>query len=221
MFLMDDRSVAVQFFPPAVRASIGMETPIRCNGNTPLFVCLKQWLEWNTNYSHPTNNSGRPWSPYALRTNLFPIIDPNNPGGIESIGLTDAINTMLLATTAGSGRQVIWLFPVWRNMQKDGAGPASFSRLLVKGGFEVTAALVGQGVVSNVTIRSIAGRTCAIVSPWHPEGPPAHNSLPPSVVELDDRGRPSRELTVRWLLGGNRSVFEFNTTINATYAVSA
>jgi hypothetical protein len=219
MFIMDDRSVAVQFFPPAVRASIGMETPIRCNGVTPLFVCLNQWLQWNTNYSHPTNNSGRPWSPYALRRNLFPIIDPNNPGGIESIGLTDAINTMLLATTAGSGRQIIWLFPVWRNMQKDGAGPASFSRLVAKGGFEVTAALV-ENVVSNVTIRSTAGRACAIVSPWHPDGPPTNSSLLPTVVELD-RDQSSREVAVRWLLGGNRSVFEFNTTINVTYAVSA
>ena len=90
-------------------------------------------------------------------------------GGLEEIGVADAINTMLLATTSArpggdATAGVLRLFPVWKI---SGGGNASFSKLLAKGGFEVSASFNNDtGLVGDVSITARADARCAVLSPW-------------------------------------------------------
>ena len=77
-------------------------------------------------------------------TNVWPDAHPSRRyvGGLEEIGLSMAINDMLLLSTGATGtgflnrsNAVIRLFPVWR--RATGAGSAAFHGLRVKGAFEV------------------------------------------------------------------------------------
>jgi hypothetical protein len=105
----------------------------------------------------------------------------------------------------------------------DAAGPASFTRLLAKGGFEVSAEYDdATDLVSDVRVHSLAGMTCAIVSPWQ-EGKPVPSQPPPRVVHGPANTAGDVAVAVRWVVDDrfNRSVFEFNTTAGETYFVGA
>jgi len=99
-------------------------------------------------------------------------------GGVENVGMTAAINAMLLGSVGGL-KGYLQVFPFWPATE-----PANFTRLLGKGGFEVSASyspttksLGGGGVAaayvsSPVTIFSkytLAGASATPVrlrSPW-------------------------------------------------------
>lgn len=119
------------------------------------------------------------------------------------------INDMLLLVT-GWPRQdpVIRLFPVWR--LSVGAGPASFSGLRAKGGFEVSAAWNNAtDEVSGVKIVSGSGRRCALLSPW------ARATGPGSVRVLGSNGG---EVAVQWRSGDPRgAIVEWATTQGEAY----
>lgn len=78
--------------------------------------------------------------------------------GVEKIGATEAINSMLLI----SDRDVLKVFPNWVS-GKD----ASFARLRAPGAFVVSAAYDGSSnEVQYVSIKSEAGKPLTIASPW-------------------------------------------------------
>jgi hypothetical protein len=95
------------------------------------------------------------WIAARQQQNFMPVAPG---GGTEQIGVSVAVDDMLVQ--APSGRW-IELFPVWPKSQ-----PASFSNLLAKGGFEVSAsytppaAAAGDSscsAVSGVSIMSVTG----------------------------------------------------------------
>ena len=89
-------------------------------------------------------------------------------GGIENVGVTRAINEMLLASgelpqssPSSPPLFALELFAVWPK-----AEPAAFRALRGKGGFVVSASFrPNVGVESPVTIHSLAGERCALVVP--------------------------------------------------------
>ena len=89
-------------------------------------------------------------------------------GGVENIGVARAINDML-ATSIGGVEGVVTVFPFWPATQ-----PASFSRILVKGGIEVSAsydnvtATVAAPVVITVafTLDDAPSATVRLYDPW-------------------------------------------------------
>ena len=108
-----------------------------------------------------------------LRAYWGPNLLPYAPGGgIENAGMSRAINEMLLqAWPLGgtSGQYALKLFPFWPSTE-----PASFSGLLSKGGFAVSAAFdaVSGAVVSPVsltaqhTLRDAPSSRATFVGPW-------------------------------------------------------
>lgn len=87
-------------------------------------------------------------------------------GGVENVGVTRAINEMLLQAPNG---QYIHLFPTWPKNQS-----AAFSGFLTKGGFVVSAIYNGtkQQVENNVEITAVytSGSDdtspCSMIMPW-------------------------------------------------------
>ena len=85
-------------------------------------------------------------------------------GGLETAGITLAVNEMLLQSHQGSLR----FFPVWPS-----ARPATFTTLRAVGGFAVSASCTAdtadaRGQVA-AEIQSVAGGVCAVHSPGgHP-----------------------------------------------------
>ncbi|MCJ8011517.1 discoidin domain-containing protein [Paenibacillus sp. KQZ6P-2] len=78
--------------------------------------------------------------------------------GVEKIGATEAINSMLLM----SDRGIMKVFPNWVSGKN-----ASFARLRAPGAFVVSAAYDGaSNEVQNVTIKSEAGKPLTVASPW-------------------------------------------------------
>ena len=209
--------VGVLDWPHGVRVSAGRGQgpfdPVEPGAQpVPLLKGLTDWLTWTT-------TAPRPWTPVhpdQARGNLFPFVtsgsDPKvevYAGGLEEIGLSMAINDMLLLVT-GWPRQdpVIRLFPVWR--LSAGAGPASFSGLRAKGGFVISAAWNNAtDEVSGVKIVSDSGRRCALLSPW------ARATHPGSVLVV---GRNGSEVPVHWRSGDPRgAIVEWATTKGAEY----
>jgi hypothetical protein len=95
------------------------------------------------------------WIAARQQQNFMPVAPG---GGTEQIGVSVAVGDMLVQ--APSGRWIEF-FPVWPKSQ-----PASFSNLLAKGGFEVSAsytplaAAAGDSscsAVSGVSIMSVTG----------------------------------------------------------------
>jgi len=87
-------------------------------------------------------------------------------GGVENVGVSRAINEMLVQAPDG---KYIQFFPMWPQDQS-----ASFHTLLVKGGFLVSASYDnGAGKVGNVEITSVytlpanaTSSLCTVLSPW-------------------------------------------------------
>lgn len=128
------RGRPVELFPAAVRAGAGD------GGWTPQEVVdgLNAYL-------------GHTFGP-----NLLPY---TNGGGIENVGVTRAVNEMLVVNEGSAG---IRLFPMWNRTE-----PASFARLRVKGAFEVSAAWTPSvGVESPVRIASDVESSCLVSNPW-------------------------------------------------------
>ena len=139
MFATAPNSLGVLDWPHGVRMSAGRKAagpydPLEPGAQpVPLVQALTDWFTWTT-------TSPRPWTPWhadQARGNLFPFVTLGSAGtevyagGLEEIGMSMAINDLLLLVT-GWPRQdpVIRLFPVWRHAL--GAGPASFSGLRAK-----------------------------------------------------------------------------------------
>jgi hypothetical protein len=86
------------------------------------------------------------------------IVSQNQGGGIETAGIVEAINNMLLQSHDG----VIRLFPNW-----DYAQDAEFVRMRTVGAFLVSAKYrSATGAVESVTIASEAGNRCELQSPY-------------------------------------------------------
>ena len=79
-------------------------------------------------------------------------------GGIENVGMSRAVNEMLVACEGG----VVQLFPAWPASE-----PASFYSLRVKGGFLVTADWDGL-VGPQVGVMSAVGGMVTVMDPWPP-----------------------------------------------------
>lgn len=90
------------------------------------------------------------------------IVSQKRGGGIETAGIIEAINNMLLQSHDG----VIRLFPNW-----DDQTDAEFTRLRAVGAFLVTARFSAlDGAIGGVQIFSEKGTTCTVQSPF--EGSP-------------------------------------------------
>ena len=79
-------------------------------------------------------------------------------GGVENVGVTRAINEMLVVAPDGLYIEVFPFFP------KD--EPASFTTLRSKGGWLVSASQSASGLVSDVQIEATVTGTCRFVDPW-------------------------------------------------------
>jgi hypothetical protein len=79
-------------------------------------------------------------------------------GGVENVGVTRAVNEMLLVAPDGLYIEVFPFFP------KD--EPASFTTLRSKGGWLVSASQSASGLVSDVQIEATVTDTCRFVDPW-------------------------------------------------------
>ena len=131
-------------YPSQVRAGVcseRSEVPF-CQTGEDILAELQAWL-------------------VARQCQCFMPIAPG--GGTEQIGVSVAVADMLLQ--APNGRW-IELFPVWPKSQ-----PASFSNLLAKGAWEVSASFAPNAPacvrVSGVSVVSMAGsRPCVVKSPW-------------------------------------------------------
>jgi hypothetical protein len=88
-----------------------------------------------------------------MRGNLR-VYDPFH--GIEKSGATEALNSMLMQSSAG----VVDVFPVWPTTMD-----ASFARLLAKGAFEVSATQTA-GEVTDLSITSTIGGDLVVTNPW-------------------------------------------------------
>jgi hypothetical protein len=207
LFNVNTNSIGVDAFPPAVRASIGLNAPIPCKlpgaVETPLLECLRKWLEWTTTDNRP----GLPWDPSASRGNGLPFVLPI-AGGIEEAGTAMVLQDMLLASTGRGPRMVLRLFPVWRTAS---GGPASFVGLRAKGGFIVSAAYDNTtDTVGPFNITSEAGLPCAVVSPWGKA----------TLVEVREVGTAST-VSVEWDRADRRGpIFRFNTSAGQAYTVA-
>ncbi len=86
------------------------------------------------------------------------VVSQKDGGGIETAGIIEAINSMLLQSHDG----VIRLFPNW-----DMARDAEFKRLRAVGAFLVEARYrAAERLVDSVRIVSEKGHRCVVQSPW-------------------------------------------------------
>lgn len=79
-------------------------------------------------------------------------------GGVENVGVTRAINEMLLVAPDGL---FIELFPFWPSNE-----PASFTTLRSKGAWLVSASQSATGLVFEIQIEATISDTCRLVDPW-------------------------------------------------------
>jgi hypothetical protein len=79
-------------------------------------------------------------------------------GGVENVGVTRAINEMLLVAPDSLYIEVFPFFPADE--------PASFTTLRSKGGWLVSASQSASGRVSDVQIEATVTGTCRFVDPW-------------------------------------------------------
>jgi hypothetical protein len=207
-------SLAVLDLPAHVKMSAGTgpgpSSPAEPGAQpVPIAKALDDWLTWMISSPRPW---GTPWAPNQQRGNLFPFKTPGIAGGLEEIGVSMVINDMLLLVTGWPRRDpIIRLFPVWRKTA--GAGPASFHGLRAKGGWVVSASYNNlTDEVSDVQIRSDAGRPCALLSPW------ARASGVGAVAVTTMAG--AEEVPVSWRSNDERgAILEWNTTAGAVYSV--
>ena len=124
------------------------------------------------------------------------IVSQKDGGGIETAGIIEAINNMLMQSHDG----VIRIFPNW-----DKAVDAEFKRLRAVGAFLVEAKYRASGqVVDSVRIFSEKGNTCALQSPF--DGAcitvtRADNQQPVATVQKEEE-------------------FTFHTTAGVTYNIT-
>ena len=124
------------------------------------------------------------------------IVSQKDGGGIETAGIIEAINNMLLQSHDG----VIRIFPNW-----DKAVDAQFKRLRAVGAFLVEAHYRAEGqVVSSVRIYSEKGNSCVLQSPF------VGASI--TVTRVDNQ-RPVA--TVQ-----NEDQYTFHTTAGVTYDIA-
>jgi hypothetical protein len=207
---------AVQTFSAAVRA--GVSGSVRDASDVTKrapSAPARQWaaIEVIEGMQSFLNNS---WGPNLLAY--------TSGGGIENVGISRAVNEMLLSAEGG----VVQLFPAWPAGQL-----ASFTTLRTKGGFLVTAAY-GEGstaasrraqasltVLSPIAIQSTASSACQLLDPW-PPGPSrttAHSSA--SVVSIAPSGQASPVPSL-WMSGDGvqqHYVLVFNTSAGVEYEV--
>eukprot|EP01116_Phalansterium_solitarium_P024282 TRINITY_DN8859_c0_g1_i1.p1 TRINITY_DN8859_c0_g1~~TRINITY_DN8859_c0_g1_i1.p1 ORF type:complete len:900 (+),score=224.85 TRINITY_DN8859_c0_g1_i1:143-2842(+) len=101
-----------------------------------------------------------------LAASFGPNLLPYAPGGgIENVGISRAVNEMLVQTPNNT---FVALFPMW-----PAAEPASFRNQLVKGGFLVSAAydnvlasVTAFEVTAAYTLNGAPSSVCTVLSPW-------------------------------------------------------
>jgi hypothetical protein len=124
------------------------------------------------------------------------IVSQKDGGGIETAGIIEAINNMLLQSHDG----VIRIFPNW-----DKAVDAQFKRLRAVGAFLVEARYRAEGqVVSSIRILSEKGNSCVLQSPFDGASftvTRADNQQPVAIVQSEDE-------------------YTFQTVAGATYDIS-
>lgn len=116
-------------------------------------------------------------------------------GGIENVGVSRAINDMLLGSVGGAAADsYLQLFPFWPASE-----PASFTSLLAKGGFAVSAAWDAAGgrvsspvsITAQYTLGAAPSSACRLSDPWG-VGPSGGISVTcdgqPAVVSWDASG---------------------------------
>lgn len=124
------------------------------------------------------------------------IVSQNRGGGIETAGIIEAINNMLLQSHDG----VIRFFPNW-----DKTVDAEFKRLRAQGAFLVEAKYRASGrSVDSVRIFSEKGNTCTVQSPF-----------PGACIAVTRADNQQPVSTVQ-----NEEEFTFPTTAGATYAIT-
>ncbi len=123
------------------------------------------------------------------------IVSQKRGGGIETAGIVEAINNMLLQSQDG----VIRIFPNW-DKTKDG----QFKRLRTVGAFLVEAKYHALSqVVDSIRIFSEKGNTCVVQSPW--------NGLCLKVTRADNH-HPIETFQ-------NENEFTFHTNAGVTYDI--
>ena len=131
------------------------------------------------------------WKP-----SLNGIVSQNRGGGIETAGIIEAINNMLMQSHDG----VIRIFPNW-----DKTKNAQFKRLRAVGAFLVEARYRASGkIVDSVRIFSEKGNTCVVQSPFEGAGI--------TVTRVDNQ---QVIATVQ-----NEEEFTFDTIAGATYLIT-
>ena len=124
------------------------------------------------------------------------IVSQNEGGGIETAGIIEAINNMLLQSHDG----VIRIFPNW-----DQAIDAEFKRLRAVGAFLVEASYLASGQrVDGVRIFSEKGNRCVLQSPF--EGACVR------VTRADNRQTVATDQ--------DEDTFTFRTSAGATYEIT-
>ena len=132
-------------------------------------------------------------------------------GGIENIGMSRAVNEMLVATDG----HVLRLFPGWPLQH-----PASFVTLRTKDGFLVSASYDNETRVvrTPVSIQSTVGGSCCVLDPWSRTG---YRSKSHSRVQVRDNTGNSVDLV--WsnkIDARGYFVLSFNTTAGRHYNLS-
>lgn len=123
------------------------------------------------------------------------VVSQKDGGGIETAGIIEAINNMLLQSHDG----VIRIFPNW-----DRSKDAEFKRLRAVGAFLVEARYRAEGrVVDRVRILSEKGNTCVLQSPFGGAGV--------RVIRTDNRKLVATEV--------NEDECTFRTTAGMTYEI--
>jgi len=124
------------------------------------------------------------------------IVSQRSGGGIETAGIIEAINDMLLQSQDG----VIRIFPNW-----DKTINARFKRLRAEGAFLVDAKYTASGqIVDSVRIFSEKGNTCVVQSPF--DGACIS-------VTREDNHEPVATIQ-------NEEEFTFGTTAGVTYNIT-
>ena len=130
------------------------------------------------------------------KTELNGIVSQKDGGGIETAGIIEAINNMLMQSHDG----VIRIFPNW-----DRTKDAQFRRLRTVGAFLVEAQYkASQQAIDSVFIISEKGNTCNVQSPW--EG---------SCIRVTRPDNGQSVATVQ-----NEEEFTFKTTAGVTYDIT-